>query len=139
SRSPPITLYKVRYLADFFLIFLLMYKKLFYFILPFIFIISSCNNNIKQNNDNIPINQDSIYAILKDMYSAEYLISQIRYIAPYDSMSDKDLSRYIYSAIMKKHNINDSQLKEILKGVSFNNDKDLLDSLYNELYLLSFK
>jgi hypothetical protein len=40
---------------------------------------------------------------------------------------------------MKKHNINDSQLVEILKSVSFNNDKDLLDSLYNELYLLSFK
>jgi len=117
-----------------------MYKKLFYFILPFIFIMSNCNNkNIKQNNENIPSNQDSIYEILKDMYSAEYLVSQIRYITPYDSMSDKDLSHYIYSAVMKKHNINDSQLVEILKSVSFNNDKDLLDSLYNELYLLSFK
>ena len=69
------------------------------------------NKNIKQNNENIPNNQDSIYAILKDMYSAEYLVSQIRYIAPYDSMSDKDLSHYIYSAVMKKHNINDSQCK----------------------------
>ncbi len=117
-----------------------MYKKLLYFILPFIFVFYSCNNsNIRQNNENIPYNQDSIYAILKDMYSAEYLISQIRYIAPYDSMSDKDLSRYIYSAVMKKHNINDSQLVEILKSISFNNDKDLLDSLYNELYLMSFK
>lgn len=117
-----------------------MYKKLFYFILPFIFVFYSCNNsNIKQNNEKSAKNQDSIYAILKDMYSAEYLISQIRYIPPYDKMSDKDLSRYIYSAVMKKHNITDSQLLEILKNVSFNNDKDVLDSLYNELYLKSFK
>ncbi len=101
---------------------------------------SNCNNkNIKQNNENITSNQDSIYAILKDMYSAEYLISQIRYIPPYNNMSDKDLSRYIYSAVMKKHNITDNQLLEILKNVSFNNDKDVLDSLYNELYLMSFK
>ncbi|HOB27205.1 MAG TPA: hypothetical protein PKJ07_03565, partial [Bacteroidales bacterium] len=131
---------KVRSKADFFLIFLLMYKKLFYFIIPFIFVFYSCNNrNIETNNENIPKNQDSIYAILKDMYSAEYLISQIRYITPYDVMSDKDLSRYIYSAVMKKHNINDSQLQEILKNISFNNDTDLLDSLYNELYKMSFK
>lgn len=117
-----------------------MYKKLFYFIIPFIFVFYSCNNrNIETNNENIPKNQDSIYAILKDMYSAEYLISQIRYITPYDVMSDKDLSRYVYSAVMKKHNINDSQLQEILKNVSFNNDIDLLDSLYNELYKMSFK
>lgn len=117
-----------------------MFKKFFYLIIFFIFLFFSCKNkNSISDTQNISYHQDSIYAILKDMYSAEYLISQIRYIAPYDSMSDKDLSRYIYSAVMKKHNINDSQLIEILKNVSFNNDKDLLDSLYNELYLMSFK
>jgi hypothetical protein len=117
-----------------------MFNKIFYFIIFFIFIFFACKNkNSISDKQNISYHQDSIYAILKDVYSAEYLITQIRYIPPYDSISDADLTRYIYSAVMKKHNINDSQIVEILKNLTYNNRKDILDSLYNELYFLSFQ
>jgi len=45
----------------------------------------------------------------------------------------------VYSSLMKKYKINDSQLKEILISISYNNKSDILDSVYDDIYKSSFE
>ncbi len=119
------------------------YKSFIYIFFSLILLILTFTNCQKKDNhskfDTNTYNNESITPILMDLYTAEYLIFQLRNLNSYKNINDKELSIMVYSSLMKKYKINDSQLKEILISISYNNKSDILDSVYDDIYKSSFE